>query len=268
MKLDYFNTKSVNHLIEEIFYLSFDKSDIPFKSTILPIGRISITYTFDNTHYFTFNNKNSSIKGLILSGQFYESYRFSVNAEGHSFGVSLHPTALYKLTKLDASKLTSRQVLLSEFSKSLYDKLISVFMTYENDIKQINKNLKQAILELPQRNDSITDQIDLTIEEIRSRDGMLNTYELLDYVDFSQKTLETNFKKIVGLTPGRYIRLYRFLKLMRKYESKEINLKDLIYMYNYHDHSHFSKDFKHFMKQSPKDYFKEEHAFLNEYLSK
>ncbi|WP_296385807.1 helix-turn-helix domain-containing protein [Winogradskyella sp.] len=116
--------------------------------------------------------------------------------------------------------------------------------------------------------DKNTEQIDLVISLIKEKDGLLNVLDLIDNISISQKTLETHFKRIVGLTPGKYIRLYRFLKLMRKYESNEIELKDLIYMYNYYDHSHFTKDFKHFMKQSPKDYFKTEHVFLKEYLNK
>ncbi|MBR9916006.1 MAG: AraC family transcriptional regulator [Algicola sp.] len=80
--------------------------------------------------------------------------------------------------------------------------------------------------------------------------------------------MENQFKKIVGLTPGKYIRLYRFLKLMRKHESHEIDLNDLILMYNYYDRSHFTKDFKLFMRQSPKTYFKNNNLLLNEYLNK
>ncbi|WP_452597659.1 helix-turn-helix domain-containing protein, partial [Pontimicrobium sp. MEBiC01747] len=71
---------------------------------------------------------------------------------------------------------------------------------------------------------------------------------------------------IVGVTPGKYIKLYRFLKLMRKYASKPIKFKDLIFMYDYYDESHFLKEFKLFMKESPKEYFKKDNTFMKEYL--
>ena len=53
---------------------------------------------------------------------------------------------------------------------------------------------------------------------------------------------------------------------MRKYASKSVKIKDLIFMYDYYDESHFSKEFKLFMKSSPKEYFKKDNPFLKEYL--
>ena len=52
---------------------------------------------------------------------------------------------------------------------------------------------------------------------------------------------------------------------MRKYESKEVNLKDLIYMFNYYNSSHFSKDFKLFILLTPIAYFKKEYPLLKSY---
>ena len=268
MTLKYYDTGNASSLVEEFFHLSFDERDIPFESTVLPICSTIITCTFNNQHKFTHKKKDTALSGLILSGQFYDSYQFLVKEKGHSFGMALRPTSLHKLTKLNASKVKNKHIQVSDFSKTLHDLLNPIFLKYEYDIPKLAQNLKKAISKLPMETSSDVKQIDQTIDFIHSKEGMLNTYELLDHVNFTQKTLETHFKKVVGLTPGKYIRLYRFLKLMRKYESNTIKLKDLIYMHNYYDHSHFSKDFRHFMKQSPKDYFKSDHSFLNKYLNK
>ncbi|WP_299123780.1 DUF6597 domain-containing transcriptional factor [uncultured Winogradskyella sp.] len=268
MILKYFDTAHLSHVVEELFYLSFDENDIPFESTVLPISCISITHIYGKNQSAVFKKQKTVLNGLIITGQFYESYQFLVNSKGHSYGISFHPTAIYKLTKTDVSKLTEKHLPLSDVSKILHDLIKPIFIRYQDDIPKLTKTLKKIFLSLPLVKNNTIDQIDKAIDFIRVKEGMLNTYELLDHVSFSQKTLETQFKKIVGLTPGKYIRLNRFLKLMRKYEGKEIGLKDLIYMYNYYDHSHFAKDFKYFMKQSPKEYFNSEHPFLNEYLNK
>ena len=268
MTLKYYNTGGVNSLIEEFFHLTFDESDLPFESKVLPICSPTITYIYNNQHRFLYKKKQTLCNQLILTGQFYDSYQFLVEEKGHSYGISSKPTALYKLTKLDVSKIKNKHVQLSKFSKDLHDILNPIFLKYENDIPKLSQNLKKVISKIPVETNSEIDTIDQAIEIIHSREGMLNAYELLDYIGYSQKTLETHFKKIVGITPGKYIRLFRFLRLMRKYESNTIKLKDLIYMYNYYDHSHFSKDFRHFMKESPKNYFKSEHPFLNKYLNK
>lgn len=268
MTLEYFNTGRTKKLVEEYFMLSFDKTDIPFQSTILPICHVAITYIYNDNQSIIFNKKKSSLNGLIVSGQFYQSYELIVTEKGFSYGFCLQPTTLYKLTKLNISNLKNKHVQLTEFSEDLHNILNPIFLKYKSNIPKLTEHLQNTLLKLPLAQNSIIEQIEKSLEIIHSKEGLLNTYELLYHVDFSQKTLETHFKKIVGLTPGRYIRLYRFIKLMRKYEGREIELKDLIQMYDYYDRSHFAKDFKHFMKQSPKDYFKQHNPLLNQYLNK
>ncbi|MBC3847160.1 AraC family transcriptional regulator [Winogradskyella echinorum] len=268
MTLKYYDTTNLNPIVEELFQLTFSKEDIPFQSTVLPICFTTITNIYSKGQSSVYKKTETPLIGLIATGQFYESYQFLVNQESNSYGITFHPTALHKITNLDIHKLTNKHVPLKAFAPKLYELLNPIFLTHKDDAKGLTKSLKKFFLELPITTNKTTALIDKLIAIIHKKEGMLNTYELLDYIDFSQKTLETQFKKIVGLTPGKYIRLHRFLKLMRKHEGKEIDLKDLIHMYNYYDHSHFVKDFKHFMKQSPKDYFKSENAFLNEYLNK
>jgi AraC-like DNA-binding protein len=268
MTLKYFNVDDVTDIVEELFLLKFKKDDVPFQSTVLPICNTSITYIYSESQSAIYNDQKTLLTGPVVTGQFYDSYQFLVNKESFSYGLSLHPTALYKLTGLDIGKIKNRHLPLKKFDEKLYELLNPIFTKYQNDIPKLTKSLKKVIIDIPVKTNPTLKQIDNTIDVIHNKEGLLNTYELLNYVNFSQKSLETHFKKIVGLTPGRYIRLYRFLKLMRKYEGKEINLNDLIYMYDYYDHSHFAKDFKYFMKQSPKDFFNTEHPFLNEYLNK
>ena len=268
MTLNYFDVSSVDHVVEELYELSFSKNETPFESSILPICVTAITYAYKGDQCAIYKDKKTALKGLMLTGQFYESYQFRVESASKSFGICFHPTALYKIAKINGHKIKNTHIPLEDVSQKLYSILNPIFLKHANDISLLTQNLKEVILSLPlDTNDSIK-QIDNVISYINEKEGMLNTYDLLDHIDFSQKTLETQFKKIIGFTPGKYIRLHRFLKLMRKYEGKEIDLKDLIYMYNYYDHSHFGKDFKYFMKQSPKEYFKIEHPFLNEYLNK
>ena len=268
MTLKYFDTKDVEPLVEELFLLNFSQENVLFESRILPICRSSITYIFKNSQSIFFNGHETSVKNLIVTGQFSESYRLLVEKESFSYGMVFQPTALHKITGLDIHEITNQHLPLKTFSSELFQFLNPIFESHINDLEQLTLTLKNAILKFPVKTNDVIDQIDKVIDIIQKKEGMLNTYELLDAVDFSQKTLETHFKKIVGLTPGKYIRLHRFLTLMRKYEGKEIDLKDLIYMHNYYDHSHFGKDFNNFMKQSPKDYFKEEHPLLSEYLNK
>ena len=268
MNLTYFDTKKVSPLVEEYFSLSFSKEVVPFQSTILPIATSILTCIYSGDQKAVVNNKEISLDGLILSGQFFRSYQFEVKSEGFSFGISFHPSTLHKLLNINISKLTNKHVLLKEIHPTFFKQLNPLFLSYNDDPNKLTSELNRLILSLPLHENDTTKYIDNTIDYIRKKEGMLSVEDILKIVPFSQKSLESHFKKIIGLTPGKYMRLYRFLNLMRKYESQEIDINDLIYMYNYYDHSHFSKDFMLFMKETPKSYFKKDYPLLKKVLKK
>jgi len=269
MKLDYFES-SYPDFIEEFYRLSLSKSDLPFKSTLMPQGILHLTYNFGKHQKAVLNHKEFPLQGLMLTGQFMYSYQFLAECTGTSIGLSLHPTALHKLTNLDISRLENGHHKLSDINQYLFERLNPLFEDYGNDgnmkdlINKIDSIIKDQDLTINKQ----TNYIDKAIKIIRRKEGMLHIEDLLQATDVSQKTLETQFKKIVGLTPGKYIRLVRFLHLMKKYESDEINIKDLIYMYDYYDHSHFTKDFKMYMHETPRSYFKKDYPLVREILMK
>lgn len=265
MKFDYLDERDSRKIINNMFILSFDKSDLPFNTIIVPTGFPSMAYVFGKKQTVTHNKKVTEFNGLIITGQFDSTYNFSVNSIGKNLGINLHPTALYKFLKKDISKLTNKHIPLEEINAELFNMISPLFIRNEKSISNFTKKIIDLIEGFNIEIDQETKHIDGAINYIFEKEGMIQVNDLLNVVPFSQKSLEVKFKKIVGLTPGKYIRLIRFTKLMRKYESNEIELKDLIYMYNYYDHSHFIKDFKHFMSESPKLYFKKDYPLIKAY---
>jgi len=269
MKLEYFES-SCPFLVEEYYKLSLSKNDIPLESTIMPLGMVHITYNFGVEQKAIVGTREISLKGLMITGQLLNSYQFVSKCTGNSLGLSLHPTALHKILNIDVSKLENGHFLLKDVSSAFHDLLNPLFIKYHNDndhlalFNDIDDVLNSTNLTINKQ----TEYVDMVIAKILQKEGMISIDGLLAEIKVSQKTLETQFKKIVGLTPGKYIRLIRFLHLMKKYESDEIGLKDLIYMYDYYDHSHFNKDFKMYMQESPRSYFKKEYPLVHEILIK
>ncbi|WBX70044.1 helix-turn-helix domain-containing protein [Tenacibaculum retecalamus] len=160
---------------------------------------------------------------------------------------------------------TNNHVSLEKVNDESFKKLNPIFLKHEKNVYDFIKEIIEFIDNLELIVDKDVVFIDKAIAYISENDGMIQMADLLKIIPFSQKSIETKFKKIIGLTPGKYIRLIRFTRLMRKYENNEIDLNDLIYMYNYHDHSHFIKDFKLFMLKTPKEYFKKEYPLIKAY---
>ncbi|WP_299671782.1 helix-turn-helix domain-containing protein [uncultured Polaribacter sp.] len=261
-----FDSNKIPDLIEEYFYLSFDEKDIPFKSVVLPIGLTHLFYIGSGSQNVVVDDHETCLKGLIITGQYFRSYNFSTHSKTNSIGANLHPTALHKLLNIDVSELLNTHAPLKKINNTFYNKLLPIFENSKGP-KELICNLNSFFLNAPLHIDKNTKQIDHAICLIREKEGLLSVLNIMDEISISQKTLEIQFKKIVGLTPGRYIRQFRFQNLMKKYFSDEIELKDLIYKYNYYDSSHFSKDFKLFMNQDLKSFFKQDYPLLEEYLT-
>ncbi|PQJ78683.1 helix-turn-helix domain-containing protein [Polaribacter porphyrae] len=266
MEFKYYTEKDKNKLINKLFKLSFSEDDLPLKTTILPIGYPTIAYLFGDEQISVYNNVTRKLKKLIFTGQHYGAYDYFVNDDGLTYGIELHPTAFYKILNTDVSILTNQHfrgdLLDEKFSKNIED----IFLECKNDETYYIKTIIHFFNNLDLTIDDDVVQIDNAIDLIFKKEGMLQINDLLRELPYSQKTLETKFKKIVGLTPGRYMKLIRFSALMRKYEGNEINLNHLIYKYAYYDQSHFIKDFKIFFGKSPKSYFKKDFPIIEKYL--
>ncbi|WP_047547744.1 helix-turn-helix domain-containing protein [Psychroserpens sp. Hel_I_66] len=266
MTLNYYEN-NVPHLIEEYYQFTLSEKVIPFNSTIIPIGLTHITHAFYGNHNGMLKSDQKPVTGTILSGQFVRSYEFFSETKANYFGISFHPTALYKILNTDISKIKNKHVLLSKFHPEFDTKIDKVFEDYTTPEKMAESlNVFFSNIELTTNENTKT--IDNVINLIKSKEGLLNIIDILDQIEMSQKTLENQFKKIVGLTPGKYIKLYRFSNLMRKYESQEIDFKKLIFMFNYYDRSHFARDFKLFMNETPKSYFKNDYPLIKAILKK
>ncbi|WP_296385805.1 DUF6597 domain-containing transcriptional factor [Winogradskyella sp.] len=139
MNLEYFDNQKVLHLVEEYFQLSFYKEDIPFTSTILPIGLTHLFYIGTGTQKVVVENVEMPLNGLMVTGQHYRSYKFFANSITSSIGISLHPTALHKLLNIDISKLENRHVPLIQVNEAYHNKLLPIFEGSKNSNELIIK---------------------------------------------------------------------------------------------------------------------------------
>lgn len=265
MTYETYPSRNKSALINEYFELSFSHSDIPFQSTILPVAMPTISFIKKGVIEAKTKDKNYNLEGIILTGQFFRSYSIEANEVYKGVGITLHPTTLYKLLDKDISKLSNRHIALKEVSMALNTAIATVIesdLIGEKTLIALEKKLKTIV----NSKDENINEIDRAVNIIIKRKGLISVNELIDKMSISQKTLETHFKKMVGLTPGRFIKLNRFFNLMQKFQNQDINFKNLLFKYNYYDEAHFYKDFKLFMNDTPKSFMKKETEFLKKYI--
>jgi len=268
MEFKYLEEDDICHpLITDFYQLKIEKEDLPFESVIVPVGETSITYVYCKKPQLSIKKKETiKYKDLTVTGQFYGSYKILVKSKSENLGFSLHPTSLYKILKTDISKLNNKHLPLQEVDADFFKKLNEIFTDYRNDLMEWKKQICILLDEIELANDSFLPTIDDIIAYIIENDGLVKVTDILDEFHISQKHLENNFKKIIGVTPGKYIRQHRFVKLIKKYQSNEIDLKELIHNFDYFDASHFIRDCNFFLGQSPKVFFKNDLPLIEKYL--
>jgi hypothetical protein len=97
-------------LVEEYFQFSFKDDSVPFQSSVLPIGFTHLTHIFQGDQKAVVNKNEMPLKDTIISGQFFRSYQFHSLSISKSFGISFHPTALFKIFNNNISKLDNKHV--------------------------------------------------------------------------------------------------------------------------------------------------------------
>ncbi|AND65154.1 hypothetical protein AX766_12565 [Flavobacterium covae] len=92
-------------------------------------------------------------------------------------------------------------------------------------------------------------------QKIYSDYKTIRIMDLVDYSNFSKRTFERNFKDHFGVTPKYFQKLVRLEKTIKSIHLSKRNLLDCL-EFGYYDQSHFNKDFKEFIRMSPREYFK------------
>jgi AraC-like DNA-binding protein len=267
MEFEYLKKNRNHTLIDQFYKLTISENDLPYRTLIVPIGQTNITYVFcEDNQIAKFKNREILYKDLILTGQIYSSYYLEINKPSINLGFAMKPTTLYKILDKDISKFNNKHQPLKEVNKKIYKVINEIFLTTKDNEENFIESIYKVFDEFPLSKNPNLKHIDKAVNYIIEKEGLLKVNDLLKIIPLSQKSLEVQFKKIVGVTPGKYIRQRKFISLMFKYGSEKYNITDLMYMFDYYDSSHFSKDFKLFFGQSPKEYFKKDFPLIKKYL--
>jgi AraC-like DNA-binding protein len=110
--------------------------------------------------------------------------------------------------------------------------------------------------------------VQYAIGEIAQHHGTLAIRTLSDQLGISHKHLDTQFKRMVGVSPKELARFYRFTHVLRTIDpAHPVDWTRLAHQCGFYDQSHFNKDFAAFTGSSPTDYLRQrqQHLHTHEY---
>ncbi|WP_373493520.1 helix-turn-helix domain-containing protein [Aquiflexum sp.] len=98
-------------------------------------------------------------------------------------------------------------------------------------------------------------KLDSVLEFIFQSEGLVAVPELAKKLGRSKRSLETDFKRKIGLSPKLFCRIVRFHAVYNHLnEASESDFFGIVLKFGYSDQSHFIKDFVEFTGFTPKKY--------------
>lgn len=174
--------------------------------------------------------------------------------------VSLFPSALKVLFKIDCNELVNTHPDLENFAPKDLTDLIIETEDYEKKLMIITDFLTSKLPRFDCKSNSL---IYSAINWYYNSDMPLKVGEFLSKNNVSERKLERQFKDGVGIPFKHFLKIQRFEQSLRLIKETEYSLAEVAFLSNYFDQSHFTKEFKLFSGFTP-NYFRNRKTAGNE----
>lgn len=234
----------------------------------IPSGHSHMGFHLHGSFYVLQRNKKQQLPKYYAVGQQTERYYInSLSTLVELYGVTFQPTGLWHLFKPNMPALTNQAVAISYIFEINSDEFTENFDDEQSPTSRIQLLESLLINQLsslhPQPN-----VVDSAIQLIKENYGCCTIKALTGKLGISERYLEKNFKRMVGITPSTYKRLVRFNFMLGEIKAEtSTDYQLLSVLFNYYDFPHFSNDFKKYCGVSPSKFQVERFNFLQEVLA-
>ncbi|MCB0448933.1 MAG: AraC family transcriptional regulator [Confluentibacter sp.] len=212
------------------------------------------------------NIPKQKLPDYYITGQQTTSYTLIVEHKKTGIiGAALKPTALWQWFKIPMQNLTNRvkkiEEVITEDTQSFLNQY-QLAPTIEDKIHTI----ESFLINLSSKIQTKPSLIDQCLDIIFSTKGCVTPKELTRITGLSERSLQLEFKKQIGVSPLQYARIIRFNNLFMEIAKprQETDLLFLASIYNYYDTSHLYKDFIKFTGIAPTSFSLEKFKLLEE----
>jgi AraC-like DNA-binding protein len=232
--------------------------------TLFPNGHSGIFFNFGNMGKLIIKEEFRTPMVSVF-GQIDQHFTVIHWPGFYSLGVLLKPAVLSRMLRVDMAEFTNRafdgQLIRSDFNM-LYRQLEDVTSIKEK-IELIERYLRKVLSPVSHQHTLIDQALHLIHHEKNiSMDKMAGHFHV------SQRYLEMQFKKTVGVSPKTYSLIQRFKRMEQQVRKMSaIHWHEMSFASEYYDQNHFIKDFKRFTGLTPSDYLLENLTMGRSYLA-
>ncbi|MEI9920937.1 MAG: helix-turn-helix domain-containing protein [Bacteroidota bacterium] len=235
----------------------------PGEYALFPNGFSGIFFNFGKPGILSLKQQMRTPK-VSIYGQIDRHFMISHDPGFTSIGVLFKPSALSKLLKLD----------MMEFANMAFDGELIV-----KELSELHARMEESAdsgTKISLLDSFFTKAMLASDTTFGVADHALRLMELYRNIPMenlalkigvSQRYLEKQFNKVIGLPPKTYSLIQRFKRIEHELRvSNSAYWADLEFANNYYDQNHFIKDFKRFTGRTPSNYLLEDLDMARSYL--
>ena len=243
--------------IHSFWAVKKEKIDSALIHKILSDGSMGITINFKAPYSIKVNGNNHlCTKPFIINGVTKHPSYMRFEKELELIGVRFTPAGAFVFFEENIDGFVDKHPDLSTTYnwklEQLYQELKSK-ETVEDKIALFEEYLIQKLTSSKKKN---SPWIFNLIENIHQKKGDTDIFSICHQFNISLRQVERKFKQEVGLSPKVYARIIRLRTVKDTMSSLEVqDLTTAAYDTGFFDQAHFTKEFKIFMKETPKNYY-------------
>jgi AraC-like DNA-binding protein len=247
-------------LDQHIICLWYTDLRIPYRwEKILPTGTLELIINFGAP--FRLYDRNDLTRYALQTESWLVGLHttYLINepvAETHMIGVRFRPGGAAAFFRLPALELHNQVVpadaLWGRFVAEARERLYAA-PTIAARFVLLERLLLERLLDAPRG----LDVVRFAVGAIARRGGALPIKALSEQIGISQKHLDAQFRRMVGVSPKTLARIYRFQHVLQSIDpARPVDWAAVAHTALYFDQSHFNKDFAAFTGFSPTEYMR------------
>jgi len=237
----------------ESYWIIQEEDTAIVQQKIIPDGFPEVIFHFGDPYRINISGEWKEQSRSLLAGQIKKHFFLENTGRADMIGIKFQPAAITQLFGVSMSSFTDRVVDLNE---AIGDSAIpwkDIAFAQEEADKKVEQ-LEHFLRNVSAQAEPGPDLVDSSLKEIFLSHGMCGVAELAQKADVSERYLEQQFKKYVGLSPKFYARIIRFSRIFQLIQEENPVWSDLVYGAGFYDQSHFIRNFKSFTGEDPSRY--------------
>jgi AraC-like DNA-binding protein len=248
------------------YWVIEDPDARPERQKIIPDGFCELIFHYGDPYRINLGNGWNTQTRALFAGQIRKHFFLENTGSSGMVGVKLYPTAPHLLFNLDMSQYTDRVVdalSIIPLPAPARAEWIQPGLTAENRVDGIQQWLLEIIPDDPPEQKS-----EQAVQLILASHGLKDMATIAGEVHISQRQLQRQFSRTVGLSPKFFARIIRFAYIFELLKQDDRSWIDVALDSGHFDQAHFIKNFKEFTGEEPTRYGFSEENMANFFLKK